>query len=115
MRATIRCSCGKATQDVDTPSLADLGEMVSAVMVGMHATSPHEVHGMEVEVDHGPGPQHELVIQCLRKGCEREREMRVTVPYVLVGAMTLVFHTAHEGHRLALSYDGRHWESPAEP
>lgn len=116
MRATVTCTCGKVAQTVEATTLADLGQVLTSLLVAVHATSPHEVHGLSFEIDHGNFViEHELVLQCLRKGCDRDREMRVMVPYVLVGAMTLVFHTAHEGHRLAMSYDGRSWESPAEP
>jgi hypothetical protein len=115
MKATLICSCGKVTTEVEAPTLADLGQVIAGTLVTIHATSPHEVHAMTFHVeDTPPMVERELVLQCLRKGCEREREMKVMVPYVLVGAMTLVFHTAHEGHRMSLSYDGKTWESPAE-
>lgn len=114
MKAVITCSCGKATKEVEADTLANLGEAIMSQVVAMHATSPHEVHGMSVDVDHGGKVERELVLKCIRDRCDREREMRVMVPWELVGAMTLLFHTAHEGHRLEMSYDGRTWTSPKE-
>lgn len=113
MHATITCSCG-LTSEVEAPDLEALGVAISAATLAIHVTSPHEVHGVSVDIDSRASTEHELVLQCLRDGCERTREMRVMVPYSLVGALTLVFHTSHEGHRLLMSYDGKTWESPGE-
>ena len=118
MRATVSCStCGKMEEvTVEAPTLAELGEILTSLLVACHATPPHCPHKLKVEFS---GQDHvvqerELLIRCISTRCDEslEKELRTTVPRELIGAMTLLFHTSHEGHPMEISYGGRSWRSP---
>lgn len=58
------------------------------------------------------GERKELQLRCLAKHCTKGKTWSGKVPIELVGAMTIMFHTGHEGHPLEIMYDGETWSTP---
>lgn len=86
-----------------------------SLLIACHATVPHTSHTFEV-VSSMPyaGPKYPLVIECLHPRCPvATGRMIELVPIELVGPLTLVFHSSHEGHRIRVNYgDEYEWMSP---
>jgi len=118
MRAEVRCKpCGLVIGELERPTLGELGAELAAVLVGCHARHPHCRHELELEIGGDvarlPGasePLVELELVCLGDG----QKFHTRAPRWLVGALTLVFHTSHEGHPLELVVDGRRWRCTGE-
>ena len=97
--------------------IASTGEVMGlfSLLIACHATYPHTSHTFEL-VSEMPyvGPKHPLVIECLHPKCPvTTGRMIELVPIELVGALTLVFHSSHEGHRIRVTYgDDYDWQSP---
>lgn len=113
MKAKLVCECGRAEMVVEAPTLKDLGPALSSAVVAFHAGPPHCPHTIQVEMeDNGSGEDYkDFYIRCLR--CEGIRELRTRAPKEMLGALTLLFHTAHEGHGIEIIYDGNMWRSPS--
>jgi len=112
--AKVRCAvCGYALATKQYPSLREMLYGSQGLVVSCHATEPHCQHQLELSFD---PPQAlvggELIIECLHSGCRSKDPWRTKAPLELVGALTLLFHTAHEGHSLKLSYAGQTWQTP---
>jgi hypothetical protein len=80
-----------------------VAEAIAAAQHGGDHPSPCVVH-----ID-APEGGHALVLRCrlARENCGRPQESRHQVPPYLIGAMTLAFHSAHEGHPLEIELDGQ--------
>ena len=117
LRATVFCTnktCDRTGEisTVRADNSRDLEQSLAGALVGCHAIHPSCALTAHFEEDAAPvRPRRDLVITCLAGPCEL-RTVTHHVPIELVGAMTLLFHTAHEGHPLRLEYDGEAWESP---
>lgn len=111
MRAVIFCNTHGDISTVDAETQQALEQVLSGALVGCHAAHPRctlsfqflQPPSQDRLIDH-------LSISC--KQCNMTVEHDVEVE--LVGALTLVFHTAHEGHGLILRYGDRTWESPVK-
>lgn len=58
-----------------------------------------------------------LKVRCLYPSCASRQiamEEAFCPPY-LVSALVILFHAAHEGHPLEMTYEGKTWRSPAAP
>lgn len=111
MHAKLVCECGRAEMVVEADTLADLGPMLTSAVVAFHAGPPHCPHTIAIEMEEMAGDK-EFYIRCLR--CEGVREMKTMAPKEMIGALTLLFHTAHEGHGIEIVYDGKKWRSPGQ-
>lgn len=116
MRARLACSCNLASIELDAATLRELGQILTSALVSFHATHPHCSHEIKIEMDEVPSNK-ELYIRCLKphEQCASVRELRTTAVLEMVGALTLMFHTSHEGHPIEITYDGRSWRSPGVP
>lgn len=109
MKATVECvDCAAVLAELSTLEQTEAG-LIESLVAASHATRPHCSHKLRLRLSEVTGIERELSIQCLT--CKGPPWI-TTVPIELVGALTLVFHTAHEGHPLQLTYDGRSWSSP---
>lgn len=87
---------------------------VMSWMLKYHEVAPHIRHAFKVLVDEQEsvtdGP-HKVAIKCLlcypypEKQAMSYREHKA--PLELVGALTLMMHTRHEGHPLEVAIDGQ--------
>jgi hypothetical protein len=117
IRATIRCDrCNTELLAFEAKSWSQLAYNLAAALVTTHSTIPHTSHPMSFAVDGeitGGEWEADLEIECMHEACgsERHRLWR-DVPLELVGAYTLVFHTAHEGHRIRVRHGTVSFESP---
>ena len=117
MKATVSCTvCGYATE-VESDTLAGLGSAIESAVVGQHAIcSKHQqtvtLGGQVAKLVLEGDTHRELLVECLQ--CP-DGKLETAVPPELVGAMTLLLHTAHEGHPMRVTYDGRSWQSPQRP
>lgn len=88
-----------------------LGQQIASEVICYHSNHP----GKEVRVtwpDHYGLPLFQLKLTCLRCGDIPAAHREWMCPQELVSALTLVFHTSHEGHPIKLEYMGMTWESP---
>lgn len=81
-----------------------VAEAIAAAQHGGEHPSPCVVH-----IGAPPGGGHALALRCQLKPevCGRPQVSRHRVPPYLIGAMTLAFHSAHEGHPLEIELDGQ--------
>lgn len=119
MKATLSCSICEGTDkavhgEVNAASLADLGPLLTSLVVAWHATPPHCPHPIKIEFAEELRPEVELIVRCIGPQCHSPqfKELKTSCPRELVGALTLMFHTSHEGHPIEIVYDGRTWRSP---
>lgn len=82
-----------------------------------HTSYPHgNGHPIELQIDGGPVPEgdHEFRVVCTHPGCDREggTEAVYRIDAALAGAVAIAFHAVHEGHSLALYWDGRKIHPP---
>jgi len=119
MKARISCAVCEGTDkavsgEVAAPTLTELGPLLTAIVVAWHATPPHCPHQLKIEFSEELRPDVDLVIRCVGAQCHSPqfREFKTKCPRELVGALTLLFHTSHEGHPIEIVYDGRSWRSP---
>lgn len=111
--ATIECiECREALAALPSLSRSELCGVIESLVAACHAARPHCSHALRLAIDNTQGVERELTIRCKAKNCARAPALVTTCPVELVGALTLVFHTAHEGHPIELTYDGRTWSSP---
>ena len=128
IRATVRCTrCAVDLLVVDAPSWPQLAHELATATLLCHAAQPHTSHNMDVVFEDGfaywtdfsdvgiPGLYEELIVECLYEHCGHKQRLQAfgRVPLELVNAHVMVFHTAHEGHRMRVFYGPRAWESPA--
>lgn len=112
-----RCACGIEVARL-SGSPADLGAAVEATLLACHACQDHIGHAVTLIItgafEWSISPEAaDLCIECLYQHCTGTRRAEhPSVPRELVGAYTIAFHTAHEGHALAVTYGARRWESP---
>ena len=108
MKVSIFCeTCGNVEiakfNDID-PSL------LGAVIVSCHATQPHcGNHKLVISTDSlvKGNNSHELYIKCTGPSCGSFiKEVRYTTYLELMSALTIAFHTEHEGHPLEIWCDG---------
>ena len=103
---------------LDAASLGELGPLLASLIIACHATMPHCPHELLARFDgqlDAHELEHELVIRCLHPGCSDAETTRTHCPRELVAALTILHHTAHEGHPLELRYGNRTWRSPEVP
>lgn len=113
LRASVSCTeCKQLLGDVDALSRSELCGLVASLVVACHAAQPHCNHVLKASLPEVCGVEHELAIRCLNEACEMMPWLVTECPIELVGALTLVFHTAHEGHPIELRYGDRSWSSP---
>lgn len=118
LKAVLDCvPCKKRLSEAKADTYEELCYALQPLIVAAHATEAHIQHEITFRlVGTSEIPEldtDELFIRCLAPNCRRTKvTMRTRAPLPLVGALTLVFHTAHEGHPLELTYRGRTWRSP---
>ncbi len=113
MRAKLVCVCSQAaTMDLEASTLRELGAILTSALVSFHACQPHCSHEIKIELEDDVATDKELHIRCFKEACDAVREIRTACPIELVGALTLMFHTTHEGHPIEITFDGRTWKSP---
>lgn len=84
-------------------------------LLNLHTSPPHVNHALYIQVDGEESVkdegEHEIIIRCLQ--CDGSQPYHKAVhraPMELVGALTLMLHTRHEGHPLELTVDGRKYQ-----
>ena len=114
MKAVIRCvGCELDLMTLERASFHELAYSLQGLIIASHATDPHRACELEFRIDAFGGAGDELRVECLHPRCQMiETPMVTSCPAELVGAIVIIFHTAHEGHRLRMSYGGQTWESP---
>jgi hypothetical protein len=119
MKAIISCrQCAgtdKAVRgEVEAATLIELGPLLTALVVAFHATPPHCPHPMEIEFVPEPPAEVDFAVRCLDPRCHSPtiKELRTRCHREMIGALTLMFHTSHEGHPIEIECDGRSWRSP---
>lgn len=119
MRAIVFCEQCEGTEkavrsEVEAATLDELGPLLTAVVVSFHSTPPHCPHAMKIAFVDAARPDILLTLRCIDPRCapNQGREMKTRCPRELIGALTLVFHTSHEGHPIEIEYEGRSWRSP---
>ena len=100
---------------IEHEDMDELAQLVFSYAILCHASSPKA--DIKVKFENPPpekkGEKHDLKIKCLQHGCQTiDVKMETQCSPAMVGALTLVFHAAHEGHRLSLTYAGETWDSP---
>jgi hypothetical protein len=108
MRAILTCICHQAAMELEVETLREMGPILTSAIAAFHAAQPHCSHPISIEMESVPSDK-ELHIRCFKEHCDAVREMRTTCPIELVGALTLCFHTSHEGHPIEITFDGRRW------
>jgi hypothetical protein len=102
-------------KDCDEMLLESDGSRVMSGALLVHAAQPHCGCELEIEHDFDMNAQAEpLSVECLNPKCQRGQgsKMEIMAPPWLIDAYTLIFHTAHEGHRMRVTYAGLTLESP---
>lgn len=97
----IACACG-FSQQVDREGVA-----VAASLLAAHCTTSHpeaDPHALTVE-DLPADGSTDVRISCLAPQCHGLALTRRT-HREYVAALAIVFHSAHEGHRLRIEVDG---------
>lgn len=119
MKAIVFCEQCQNTEkavrgEVEADTLEELGPLLTAVVVSFHSTPPHCPHPMKIAFVDPARPEVLVTWRCLDPRCSPNgnREMKERIPREMIGAMTLVFHTSHEGHPIEIEYGGRSWRSP---
>lgn len=111
--ASVECAeCNLLLGEVSALSRHELCALVTSLVAACHATQPHCNHPLRVSLPEIRGDTRELRIRCLHWNCRDVPSLVATCAIELVGALTLVFHTSHEGHPIELSYAGQTWASP---
>lgn len=114
--ASVECTeCREALAEVEALSRSELCGIITSLVAACHATHPHTAHTLKACIPEVRGVERELRIRCLHWSCKDVEPLVTRCPIELVGALTLVFHTSHEGHPLEFSFDGRTWSSPTSP
>jgi len=116
---TISCkTCGKKLASTKARSYRDMCFALQPLLVSCHATVPHCPHTLEFSIAGAPR-EHELeeaddlLIRCLSPACvKQDLHLLTRAPIELVGALTLMFHTSHEGHGMEIKYGSHVWTSP---
>lgn len=120
LKAVVECvDCKKRIDEVKADTYEELCYALQPIIVSAHATEAHIKHSIDFRiVGTSEIPQledNELFIRCLFPNCRKAKTtLQTRVPLPMVGALTLVFHTSHEGHPLELTYRGRTWRSPVQ-
>lgn len=84
-------------------------------LLNLHTSPPHVNHPLYILVD-GEGSvsdegEHEIMIRCLQcDGSQPYHKAAHRAPLALVGALTLMLHTRHEGHPIELTVDGMKYQ-----
>lgn len=122
LRIKVECKpCGvELAELVSDDDVTASGEALTSLMLACHATDPHHSHELQLRIVQPlladltlKDERRPLVFECLHRGCTNERKTwTVNVPTFLVGACSVSFHSAHEGHRFRASYAGYAWEAP---
>lgn len=111
--ADVECTeCKELLGALDGLSRSELSGLVTSLLVACHAAMPHNDHPLAVRLPEVRGVDRELSIRCLHWLCKNDAPLVARVPVELVAALTLVFHTSHEGHPIEITFDGRTWSSP---
>ncbi len=118
MKAIIFCDVCAGTeaavyQEVEAPTLSELGPLIAATLTLFHATPPHCPHRICMSLEDNyptqmPRSDNELIVRCLKCGVDQH----TLAPIELVPAIVVVFHSSHEAHPLELSYAGRTIRAP---
>jgi len=118
MKFVVYClDCDKEINELEDYDFMSLAQKGASMIIGCHASKEHCSHSLKFTI-HGPKMQDKnkkrLKIECLHNNCIRKKDkfIETDVPIELVSAITIAFHSSHEGHRLKLTYDGETWESP---
>lgn len=88
---------------------------LQGLLISSHAKSTHVTHQLafKIEGEEASSEPKTLEIQCASVACRADtKSWSGKVPIELVGAMTIMFHTGHEGHPLRIIWDGEAWETP---
>jgi hypothetical protein len=97
---------GSASPDQSLRHIAEVAALLC------HATAPHYTHQLRLRMDDLAIPladEREFRFECVDNQC-REKPERVSVfrvPAWLAGAVALMHHTGHEGHRFDTWVDGK--------
>src|SRR5687767_6452614 len=95
---------------------SDDPQLLGALIVSCHASSPHsgnhkligKIDGME-----NINSSVNLHIKCIGPNCGAARkEVQYSTLMALVSALTIAFHTEHEGHPLQIVIDGKQIHPP---
>ena len=105
---------GQRLAKITAPNWRELCFKMESLIVAAHAAAPKSTLKFHIDGHQALVNSKTLHIECLNDSCVKASapQLDENVPLELVGAMTLVFHTAHEGHRLSVVYDGVKWQSP---
>jgi hypothetical protein len=87
-------TCGQSIGETDVAPAAE------GMLIAAHARDHLSPHALGIETV-PPGAVH-LEVDCLK--CSTG--IKVNVPREYVGAVTICFHSEHEGHRVRLVVDG---------
>lgn len=119
MKAIVSCALCEGTPkavrgEAEAATLEELGPLLTAVVVSFHSTPPHCPHPMKIDFVDPARSDVVFTLRCIDPRCapNQGREMTTRCPRELIGALTLVFHTSHEGHPIEIEYEGRTWRSP---
>lgn len=118
VRATVTCTCGKPFEPelaAEAATLTELGEVASGLLLAGHVADNHAGHALELTLQDVPEPKGcTLKLRCLYPGCTRGELVQThsECPPWMVGALTICFHTSHEGHPLEVTFNDRTWRSP---
>lgn len=115
IRVSVRCSCGDELANLERETFREALFDLQSALVTCHAAVPHCQHHFAIEIDPESCEDGKtLKIECVeQRNCKMEKVRTwENVPLELVGALTLVFHTSHEGHPLRVKYGDDVWASP---
>ena len=123
IKAIVRCTvcANKRLAEVETQTIeAMLLFKLPSLLIACHAATPHCPHELSFEFEGVPiklkSEEKALTLKCLFPSCAKANTiMETSCPKEMVTALTICFHSAHEGHPMEIVYDGRAWRSPLPP
>jgi hypothetical protein len=85
------------------------------MLIAVHAARPKAKLRFVIDGEQDMDGATLFRARCLYPGCAKQKlQLESRIPPELVGALTLVFHTSHEGHPIELRYGDHVWRSPVE-
>lgn len=113
--------CQKSGGELAHPAHMDDGGPYTLQLLALvsHTSWPHgNGHPIGLKVNGGPVPEegeHEFRIVCTHPGCDRApQDVTYRIDAAFAGACAIAFHAVHEGHSLALYWDGKQIHPPCE-
>jgi len=101
---------------VTATSWYELTREMESLIVAAHAALPKSKLKFQLDGEPEFDQSKHFKARCLHPSCDRAKvQLEDKIPIELVGMMTLIFHTAHEGHPMEVTFDGRTWRSPVSP